>query len=69
MSANGTSGSSPQLLRIKAVAERLACSVRTVWALIAAGQLRAVRLSPRATRVEEAELARFIERAKSRPFA
>ena len=61
-----TPDSCSRLLKICQVAEHLACSVRTVWALIAAGKLQALRISKRATRVEECELVRFIERARGR---
>ena len=63
---HASSPAGTQLLKIAEVARRLQCSVRTVWALIAAGDIRAVRLTRRATRVEEAELERFIDRARGR---
>lgn len=52
-----------QLLTVPQVAAALSLSVRTVWALIAAGRLKAARLARRATRIDSDELLRFIEEA------
>jgi len=49
------------LLTVQQAATRLALSRRSVWALLAAGRLTAIRLSRRCTRIEAAELDAFIE--------
>lgn len=53
-----------RLLRVSTVATRLDCSVRTVWHLIALGKLTAVRIGRRSTRIEEAEVERFVTDAR-----
>jgi excisionase family DNA binding protein len=49
-----------RLLRVEEVADLLSCSRRTVYTMLALGQLRGTRLSRRAVRISEAELARFL---------
>lgn len=49
-----------QLLKIDEVARRLALSVRSVRTLIALGKLPVVRISTRAVRITEPDLAAFI---------
>ncbi|MBL4844955.1 MAG: helix-turn-helix domain-containing protein [Planctomycetes bacterium] len=49
-----------RLLTVAQVAARLACSQRTVRSYLASGRLLRVRLSPRAVRIRESELARFL---------
>jgi excisionase family DNA binding protein len=49
-----------RLLTLKEVADHLACSRRHVFFLIGQGRLRAVKLSPRATRVAASEVERFV---------
>ncbi len=59
-----TSSASP-LLTIRQFAHFVGLSERSVWAHIAAGRVTAIRLGPRTTRVEQAELERFISDAKA----
>jgi excisionase family DNA binding protein len=51
----------PKLLRVREVAAALGVSRNTVWALISAGKLKAVRIGSRATRVSFTELTRYTE--------
>lgn len=51
-----------QLLKPDAVAVRLACTRKHVYALVALGALEAVKIGPRGLRITEASLARFVER-------
>jgi excisionase family DNA binding protein len=54
------SSSSPQLLTVADAARRLALSIRSVRTQIALGKLPVVRVSARAVRVMEADLAAFV---------
>jgi excisionase family DNA binding protein len=58
-----TPESSPKLLRINEAAHDLAVSQRTIWRLIAAGELEAVNIG-RAVRVTRASLDAFCERQR-----
>jgi excisionase family DNA binding protein len=49
-----------RLLTVPQVAERLGVSTRKTWRLIAQGQLRAVRVGARGTRVLDGEVDTFI---------
>jgi excisionase family DNA binding protein len=49
------------LLDLRQVADRLGCSAVTVRRLHEAGQLAAVKISPRLIRFEPDEVARYIE--------
>jgi excisionase family DNA binding protein len=51
------------LLRLREVAKRCDVSLRTVQGWVASGRLEVLRLSPRAVRVTEEALARFLDRA------
>ena len=55
----------PKMLRVSEVAAELRLSARTIRALIAAGDLRVIRLSRRALRIASADLARYIDRRRS----
>jgi excisionase family DNA binding protein len=55
-------GAAPRLLRIEEVARQLAVSRSMAWKLIAAGELRAVRIG-RAVRVRPTDLEAFLGRA------
>ena len=55
-----------QLMRLREVAARLRISVRTVWRMIAAGELPIVKLSKRVVRVEPAALQAWIEQRRSK---
>ena len=55
-----------RLLRIPEAADRLTISVRGVWAMIASGQLSAIRLGRRVTRVDAAEVEAVIVAATER---
>lgn len=52
-----------RLLKVPEVAARLRISPRAVYALIQRGALRPVRIGPRATRVEAAEVERYVRDA------
>ena len=54
------------LLTIAETSRRLACSVRHVYHLIALEHLVPIKLSGRATRIDEAELERFIESRRAK---
>lgn len=54
-----------RLLKVVEFARFVGLSERSIWAAIASGQVAVVRLGRRATRIEEAELVRFIERARA----
>ena len=49
------------LLTIRDVAEKLRLNPRTVYRLIEAGSLRAIKISRKAYRVSEKELIRFLK--------
>jgi excisionase family DNA binding protein len=51
-------------LRVRDVASRLGVSERLVWRLISTGEIRAVRIGQRSTRVTEGDLAAYLD---SRP--
>ena len=50
----------PQLLTIEAVYQRLECSRSLAYGLCASGALPSIRITPRAVRVAEDDLAEFI---------
>ena len=50
-----------RLLTIPVVAERLGISTRKTWQLISQGQLPAVHVGLRSTRIAETDLEAFIE--------
>jgi excisionase family DNA binding protein len=52
----------PTLVTVADAARRLAVSLRTLRAIIAAGQLPVVRVSARRIAIDVADLAEFIER-------
>lgn len=49
-------------MTIKEVAEKLRLSTRTVYRLIEAGKLKAIKISRKAYRISEKELIRFLEK-------
>ncbi|RKY06591.1 MAG: hypothetical protein DRP56_07130 [Planctomycetota bacterium] len=53
-----------RLLKIREVAEHISCSERTVWTLISTGQLQAIKLSKRMTRVMFCDLEYYIEKLR-----
>ena len=54
------------LLRIPQVAERVGVSARSIHRLIASGELRAVKIGQRSTRIRTEDLETFIAKAPSR---
>jgi excisionase family DNA binding protein len=56
----------PTLVTVADAARRLAVSLRTLRAIIAAGHLPVVRVSARRIAVDMADLAEFIERRRER---
>lgn len=56
------SGSTPRLLRIEEIAERLSISRSMAWKLIAFGQIRSLRIG-RSVRVRPADLEAYIATA------
>lgn len=57
--------STPLLYRVDDAAQRLSVSRRTLYRLVASGQLGVVRLPSGRIRVSEAELKRFAEQASA----
>jgi excisionase family DNA binding protein len=55
-----------ELLTVAQTAERLSLSLRSVWTLIARRKLTPIRLGRRATRIDAAEVAQFVEDARAR---
>lgn len=64
MQPHGHSEPIAPLLRVRDFAQLVNLSERSVWTAISAGRIATVRLGPRATRIEQSELARFIAEAK-----
>ncbi len=63
----GATGFAPRRLgTVREAAQIAAVSPRSIWAAIARGDLVAVRLGARTTRIELASIEAWIERAKSR---
>lgn len=58
------SSSKSRWIRPNRVAERLDCTRQHVYDLVAAGQLEAVRLGPRAMRISEISLEGYIEKMR-----
>ncbi len=60
-------------LTVAQFAARHSMSTRAVWSLIASGELRAVKLGPRTTRILETDaedfVLRYVERARSKSSA
>ncbi len=54
-----------RLFTMREVAEQLGISIRSAWALVAGGRIRVLKVSPRATRVLEADLLAFVQNARS----
>ena len=62
---SGIASSGPpleRLLKVTTVADQLDMSPRAVWTLIAAGELKTMKVARRSTRVPESEVVNFIER-------
>jgi excisionase family DNA binding protein len=51
---------SSRTLTVHQVAERLNVSPRTVWAWLAQGRIRGIKLGPRTTRIPEDALSAFL---------
>ncbi len=66
MRENTCSQNPTQLLTVAQAAARLSCSTRTIWQLIALNRLAAIKIGTRSTRIDEAEVERFIEDARRR---
>ena len=56
--------SGSRLLRVSEAADRLGLAPRSVWDLLARGVIPRVRLGRRATRIAEADLEKFIAKAR-----
>lgn len=54
----------PMLLTYQQTGDLLGVSDRTVWAMVARGELPAVRFAGRTVRIDRRDLDAFIERAK-----
>ena len=54
-----------ELLTVPEVSEWTRLSRRSIWALLASGELTPIRLGRRATRIDAAEVEAFIARARS----
>ena len=57
-----------RLLTVPQVAQRLGVSTRKTWRLIAEGQLRAVRIGARGTRISDGEVDTFIAGLPGQPM-
>lgn len=55
-----TDPQSNRTFTVHQVADRLNVSPRTVWAWLAQGRLRGIKLGPRTTRIPEEALAAFL---------
>jgi len=55
-----------RLLRVSDVASRLSISKRSVWGMISAGQLPAIRFGRRATRIDSRDLETLVEELRAR---
>ena len=55
-----------KLLTIPEVSKLLRISERTTYRLIEAGKLKAIKISRKATRIEEKDLNNFIKRHKTK---
>jgi excisionase family DNA binding protein len=53
------------LLTVAQVAAWTTWSTRTVWQKLATGELTPIRLGPRCTRIDAAEVERLLERARA----
>lgn len=51
----------PRLLSVRAIAEATTLPLSTIYDLVAAGELPAVRVGRRGVRVDERDVARWIE--------
>jgi predicted DNA-binding transcriptional regulator AlpA len=58
-----------RLLTVDEVASWTTWSPRSVWAKLAAGELTPIRLGPRCTRVDAAEVEALIDRARRKAGA
>lgn len=67
MTTEHTESNEPRLHNLKTVSERTALSRSALYRLIAAGDLRAVKIG-KAIRVSEAAIIEFIERAERGEF-
>lgn len=56
-----------RLVTVREAAEIAAVSTRSIWTALARGDLEAVRLGARTTRIELSSIEAWIDRAKSRP--
>lgn len=64
-----TQNKSPEWLKVKDVAERLAITPMSVYRLINAGKLPATRATPRSVRVRAADLEVYLAQASTQPAA
>ena len=60
------STSSEKALTVHQVADRLNVSARTIWAWIASGRLRALKLGARTTRIPETAVEAFLRECGER---
>ena len=54
-----------QLLTVPEAAQRLGISTRKMWQLISEGQIHAVHIGLRSTRIEQEELDAFVARLRT----
>lgn len=55
-----------KLLTIKEISKQLRLSERTIYRLIEAGKLKAIKFSRKATRIDEKDLNKFIKKHKTK---
>ena len=66
MNAPTQPGPRVRLLTVPQVSEWTTWSPRTIWEMLARGELTRIRLGRRCTRIDAAEVERLIERARGR---
>jgi len=66
MNALSQSGPPVRFLTVPQVAQWTTWSTRTIWEMLARGELTRIRLGRRCTRIDAAEVERLIERARGR---
>jgi len=55
-----------KLLTIKEISKILRLSERTIYRLVEAGKLKAIKISRKATRIDEKDLNQFIKKHKTK---
>lgn len=69
MAENTPDARRPRLLTVAEAAAVMTISPRSVWALVAAGKLRRLKLGPRITRIDATDVDAFLAAARARSRA